>query len=122
MISKDVCHALALSGGGNKGSYEAGAIHTLVKNLPPSEVEWDVITGVSAGAMNTGGISIFKVGNEAEMSEFLVNLWMNMTSDMVWKMWDDGLIHGLFNESGILDDAPLYKFLSNILFTAPAGL
>jgi predicted acylesterase/phospholipase RssA len=70
--SQDVCHALALSGGANKGAYEAGVIWGLVNALTPEEVRWDVVTGVSAGAMNAAGMSIFEVGNEVAMSEFLL--------------------------------------------------
>jgi hypothetical protein len=33
VVSKDVCRALALSGGGNKGSYEAGVIFGLTHLL-----------------------------------------------------------------------------------------
>jgi predicted acylesterase/phospholipase RssA len=43
--------------------------------LPADQVKYDVVTGVSAGALNAGGISIFKIGNEVEMSEWLVSLW-----------------------------------------------
>jgi hypothetical protein len=32
--SKDLCRALAMSGGGDKGAYEAGAVYGLVNGLP----------------------------------------------------------------------------------------
>lgn len=62
-----------MSGGANKGAYEAGVLHGLAHNLPIEEVAWDVVTGVSAGAINSAGISLFPVGKEVEMSEFLVD-------------------------------------------------
>ena len=36
----DKCHALSLSGGGNKGAFEIGAIHSLVNGLPAEDVQW----------------------------------------------------------------------------------
>ena len=46
--------ALALSGGGAKGSYEAGALWGLVMNNDnKTKFAYDVVTGVSAGAINT---------------------------------------------------------------------
>ncbi len=79
-----MCHALALSGGGSKGAYEAGVIHGLVHSLEPSEVTWDVVSGVSAGSMNAAGMSIFKVGEEMKMSAFIDELWLNINNSDIW--------------------------------------
>jgi hypothetical protein len=32
-------------GGGTKGAFQAGVFHSFVHNLPPHEVEYDVVTG-----------------------------------------------------------------------------
>jgi predicted acylesterase/phospholipase RssA len=45
---------------------------------------WDVISGVSAGALNGGGVASFTVGKEKEMIEFLENLWRTMEDSKVW--------------------------------------
>jgi len=104
-----VCHALALSGGANKGSYEAGVIWQLAHSLPPEEVGWDVVSGVSAGAMNTGATSIFAKGDEVKMSEFLVEFWSNITAEsMIFKEWPQGILYGIFKMPGMFDDDPLY--------------
>ena len=65
------CHAIALSGGANKGAYEIGVMQGLTKLLAPEEVAWDVATGVSAGSINSAGMSMFPVGKEKEMTNFL---------------------------------------------------
>lgn len=122
LAKQDICHALALSGGGNKGSYEAGVIWQLAHSLPPEEVAWDVVSGVSAGAMNTGGASIFKTGDEVAMSEFLVSFWGNLTEKSIVQEWPEGIIHGLLHESGLLDDSPLFNLLSEVINTAPNGV
>jgi len=74
------CRGLALSGGGSKGAYEAGAFEALVKALPEIEVNYDIITGVSAGSMNAGAIGLFPRGSEAAANDFLQSFWFNITS------------------------------------------
>lgn len=90
------CHALALSGGGNKGAYEAGVVYNLAHLLAPSDVTYDVVTGVSAGAINSAGVAVFEIGKELEMSEYLVNMWGRITTETIWKPWAGGLAEGLF--------------------------
>ena len=53
------CKALALSGGGSLGAYEAGIIYGLMHEGNPQDFEWDVVTGVSAGAINAAAVSVF---------------------------------------------------------------
>ncbi|CDW82507.1 patatin-like phospholipase family protein [Stylonychia lemnae] len=116
--SKDQCYALALSGGANKGAYQAGVIHGLAHLLPSEEVEWDVITGVSAGALNAGGISVWPVDKPVEMSEWLVGMWMNMTNEKVYVPWPGGFEEGIFNRSGVFDDTPLLNFVNDVLHSS----
>ena len=52
--------ALALSGGGSKGSYQAGVLYGLVMNdEDKSKYAYDIISGVSAGSINAFGMSLF---------------------------------------------------------------
>jgi predicted acylesterase/phospholipase RssA len=53
------------------GAYEAGAFDTFVKNLPPIEVAYDFLSGVSAGALNAGAIALFAQGEEIKSNDFL---------------------------------------------------
>ena len=46
------------------GSFEIGALKALVKNLPPLEVHYDYVSGVSVGAINTAFFSIYDFGEE----------------------------------------------------------
>jgi NTE family protein len=62
---------LVLEGGGDRGAYQAGAVRGLVENLPPKDVEYDVVSGVSIGAINAAGFSFFKPGKEDEASQYL---------------------------------------------------
>ena len=60
--AKDVCRGLVLSGGGNNGSWEAGVMYGLVNNGNPADFEWDIISGVSAGSINTLAVAGWPLG------------------------------------------------------------
>ena len=49
------CRALVVNGGGARGAYEAGVIWGLTQYGDPTDYYWDVLTGVSAGSINTLG-------------------------------------------------------------------
>lgn len=62
------CNALVLSGGANNGAWEAGVLWGLVNYGDPADFQWDVVTGVSAGAINTGLIVMYPPGEEVAMT------------------------------------------------------
>lgn len=82
--SDDVCRALVLSGGGNNGSWEVGVLYGLVNNGTASDYAYDVVTGVSAGSINTIAMAGWEVGNEKAMADWLTDLWKNLKSSDVW--------------------------------------
>jgi len=53
------CKALVLSGGGNRGAWEAGVMWGLVHFGDPEDYHWDVMTGCSAGSINAAGSAAF---------------------------------------------------------------
>jgi len=67
------CYSLVLSGGGPDGAWEAGVIWGLMNYGDPADYEWDVIVGISAGAINTAGMVGFDPKNGKENADFLSN-------------------------------------------------
>lgn len=51
-----------MEGGGDLGAYEAGVIYGLINNLDAESVKWDILSGVSVGAMNSAGFASFPIG------------------------------------------------------------
>ena len=101
------CRALSLEGGGSHGAYEAGCLQVLVESLPAEDVEWDVITGISIGAFNTGLASQFPKGEESAMVDMLLEYWINFnTSSTAYKQWPGGYVEGLTIKSSLLDGSP----------------
>lgn len=117
------CRVLALSGGGDKGAYEAGVIHGLVNNLSEQgETEWDVVTGISAGAINAGAIVSYPLGEEPTMADFLLKTAQNVGQKDIFKSWSPlsrflgvfdpaGLLYGFSKKSGLFDTSPILEFM-----------
>lgn len=78
------CRGLALSGGSNYGAWEAGIIWGLVNYGNPADFTWDVVSGVSAGSINTSATSVFATGDEVNMTQFVSDAWANLTSHDIW--------------------------------------
>eukprot|EP00919_Chromeraceae_sp_WS-2016_P018636 GHVR01044311.1.p1 GENE.GHVR01044311.1~~GHVR01044311.1.p1 ORF type:complete len:497 (+),score=132.05 GHVR01044311.1:45-1493(+) len=107
-----VCRALALSGGADYGAYQAGALNRITNKIDPIERQWDVITGVSAGALNTASVLLFKKGEEVAWSDYLLSIWMKIKKNKVYKKWRPfGYLQGLLRETGIYSTQPLKEFI-----------
>ena len=69
------CRALALRGGGSKGAYEVGFLKAMTEKLPPVEYHYDVVVGVSVGAINAAMLAIHPPGKEKDAVKELEALW-----------------------------------------------
>jgi predicted acylesterase/phospholipase RssA len=50
----------------------------------PTDYEWDVVTGISVGSINSSYISAYKVGDEKKAAQGLSDVWANTkTSDII---------------------------------------
>lgn len=112
------CRVLALSGGGAFGAYEAGVIKGLVQKLSPEEREWNVVTGLSAGSILTSGTALFNVGDELEMTDFVIESMMNFTNvnstvGNVFIDWPNASME--LTETGFEDTEPLFNTLKKML-------
>mmetsp|Transcript_13297 Transcript_13297/g.32135 ORF Transcript_13297/g.32135 Transcript_13297/m.32135 type:complete len:331 (+) Transcript_13297:67-1059(+) len=115
------CYALAISGGGDKGAFEAGVLKGLVKKIPVGQAEWDIVTGISAGSILASGAALFDKGQEADMAEFLIDQVTNFTQAGVFKQWEPfGVLTGL-GKSGLVNTEPLYETLMGVLGSRPRG-
>ena len=108
------CRALVLSGGSNNGAWEAGVIWGLLHYGDPSEFAWDVISGVSAGSINTGGAAVWATGDEYAMTEWLSGKWAEMTNDQVYQEWPEGA-WAVLKEQSVLDSSPAVNTLTEIV-------
>lgn len=103
-----------LGGGGTKGAYEAGVFWGLVNGAKDkSEYAYDVITGVSAGTINGGALSVFEIGDELHAAQVISDYWQELSTDQIYHRWFPlGIVTGL-GKLGILNTSPLKNFMKN---------
>jgi NTE family protein len=118
---------LVLTGGGARAAYQVGAIRALADILGPGPLPFDVMSGISAGAINS---VVLATGAEdfAGSAERLRATWAALTPDRVYRTgplrlaaigthWIRDLsFGGLLGKSGInflLDPAPLRELITH---------
>lgn len=126
--------ALTLTGGGARGAYQAGVLQRLGEAL--DELEFGVITGVSAGAINGAFIANHR-GSFGQASRELSELWNRLSTEEVLHgtplelaknvtRWGVQLLSGgletLPRVRGLLDTEPLRKLLTRVLCDAEGEL
>lgn len=106
--TQSVCNVLALSGGGSFGAVEMGVLDGLVSSgqAPKS---YDIITGISAGGLNTGFLSYYDSVDQA-LPEIHA-IYSNITTPDVYT----SNILGIFTKWAIYDNTPLKNTLTTIL-------
>lgn len=114
------CKALVMEGGGDLGAYEAGVLSGFIHNTQnPADFAYDVITGISIGAINGMAIAQYPPGEEVAAFDFLVNGWKTATQRNVLKNYPGGILEGLFFEPSLFNNDPEIDFLSDWITTAP---
>jgi len=100
--------ALILSGGGSKGSYQAGAISYL---MGEKGLRYEAFCGVSVGALNCAQMAQYKNRKAKEGIEALLSFWNEISTDQVYKNWFLGKISALWKPS-VYNSDPLRKYIS----------
>ena len=109
-MSADICRALVLSGGGNNGAWEVGVLWGLTHYGNPADYAYDVISGVSAGSINTAGLVGWPIGTEVGATEWLSDEWNSITTSDIWVEWPGGPLAGLVQQ-GAVDNSPALAFM-----------
>ena len=87
----------------------------MVNGGNPADFAYDVITGVSAGSINTAALAGWAVGDEKAAAQWMSDLYMKLTSDQVWKDWRFGKVQGVTLKNGMVDNSPLVAYLRGIV-------
>jgi NTE family protein len=103
--------ALVLSGGGSKGAYQVGV---LKKWLLDDKRDYDIVCGVSVGALNTGAICQTRLGNPEEAYKKLAEIWDHVENRKIRKFWFLWYLAALWKPS-VYDSSPLEKWVRSEL-------
>ena len=80
----------------------------------PSDYNWDVLTGVSIGGINSSAMSLFAIGNEQAAVDFIWNTWVDIQTSDIYKERPLGMLAGLDHVS-IYDTSPGMAYLKEHL-------
>ena len=109
------CRALVLSGGGDKGAYQAAVIDELMKALPKIETAYDTVIGISAGNLNAALLATFDPEDQENFQLLVNHIWSQVSTGDVVKMWPGGLLQGLTIAPSLFSNKALKKTLEQVL-------
>lgn len=104
-----------MSGGANRGAWEVGVMWGLAHYGNPTDFYWDVISGISAGAINTAGTAGWAPEEVLEMTEYLSDAWNGLFSEDIWQLRPLPGALNVFNEESLLDDSAALETIREIM-------
>jgi NTE family protein len=103
--------ALVLSGGGARGAYQAGVI----RRLADQGSRWDLIAGVSVGAVNAAHLAHFGVQTQRAGALTLEAFWRRITGNRtIYTSWGLGALAMLW-QGALHDTAPLRALIESAM-------
>lgn len=100
--------ALVHSGGASKGAWAAGVIQHLIGDL---EIDYDIYTGTSVGAINTSFLAMFKSGEEKQAAALLKEWWLKLNNAKIYRHWPFwGRVAAAWQKS-FYDSSPLHSLI-----------
>jgi NTE family protein len=103
--------ALVLSGGGSKGAYQIGV---LKKWMGDQERDYEIMCGVSVGALNIAGLAMVQLGHPKIAIRWVEKFWLErVNTSAIYKRWFPfGRLHALWLKS-VYDSSPLIELISD---------
>ena len=110
--------ALVLTGGGARAAYQVGVLRSIARHLP--RAKFDIITGVSAGAIN----AVFLASRRGEMApivEELTAVWQSLRVTDVMRIDTQSLVRNVirWGTKLISGGAPLAPGVRGLVDTTP---
>ena len=113
--------ALVLSGGGARGSFQAGALMELLRYFEENNKRINILTGTSVGALN--GMCIAQAGSLAAAREEIHYQWKKLRNEDIYQVRGWGILSLILKFSttrmdrwpsvpgvdSLFDNTPLYK-------------
>ncbi len=121
--------ALALTGGGARAAYQAGVLRGIARLAP--DFQPDILTGVSAGALNGGYLAAHADAPFPQAVDLLGDVWRDLKAEHVYRLDRPTVPQALARfvrrpaeiappaEGGFLDTTPLQTFVEGLL--GPVG-
>jgi len=109
------CQVLTMRGGGTKGAYEIGVLNEMINLVDPKEMEYDVVEGISVGALNAAFLSTYEKGDEREAFKAIKQVWLENPIKTFWENWPIfGVVDSLWKPS-LFDNSAMKHFVASTL-------
>jgi predicted acylesterase/phospholipase RssA len=69
------CNVLAFAGEGDAAAYQVGALKGLIESLGTDATQYDLVQGISAGAINAAVLGMYPVGQESDFVGNMTDFW-----------------------------------------------
>lgn len=109
------CRVLAMRGGGTKGAYEVGALKAMEELLEPIDIAYDVLAGVSIGAINAAIFSTFERGDEAKAIEAMDKMWRTYAVEDLWEPWKGFGWLAMLWKPGMVDNSKMLNTMYKMM-------
>jgi NTE family protein len=97
-----------MSGGGGKSAFSVGVLRHLLSDL---NTDYNIICGVSAGAIIAGFLGQYPFGQGSEAIEALAKLWLSLDDTKIYKPWPVwGRLATIWRKS-FFDSSPLHALV-----------
>lgn len=107
MNQAKVKRALVLSGGGAKGAYQLGVLR---KWMLEDGRDYDILCGISVGALNVAVLSQASLGKPEAAFTKLLEMWDRVENRAIWKHWFIPYMGVLWHRS-VLNSSPLHEWV-----------
>jgi NTE family protein len=108
--------ALVLTGGGARAAYQVGVLRCLARHLP--KVRLDIITGVSAGAINAVFLASRR-GPLSDVVEELTRIWSTLTLKDILRVDPVSLLRNVVLRTKVSEGMPLAPRVHGLADTTP---
>eukprot|EP00826_Nyctotherus_ovalis_P034886 TRINITY_DN2946_c0_g1_i6.p1 TRINITY_DN2946_c0_g1~~TRINITY_DN2946_c0_g1_i6.p1 ORF type:complete len:174 (-),score=34.27 TRINITY_DN2946_c0_g1_i6:667-1188(-) len=108
------CRALVMEGGGTRNAYTVGVLKAIINLLPTAERAYDVVSGVSMGAINAFIMGMHGLGDEKAAVNEMLEFWERLSAEKVYENWDFGIVEGFFKRSGLYNHQPFAATLQDL--------
>lgn len=99
--------ALVLSGGGSAGSFQLGTLKHLLVDL---KLEYQILCGISVGALNAVMLAQHPMGYITDGYDELVDIWSAISGDdTIWRHWTVPYLPGFLYRDSFYDSTPLQE-------------
>jgi NTE family protein len=106
-MTERIKRALVLSGGGAKGAYQLGVLR---KWMLEEGRDYDILCGVSVGALNVAVLSQAALGKPEAAFTKLLEMWDRVENKAIWKHWLLPYVGVLWNRS-VFNSEPLHDWV-----------